>query len=245
MALDLALLHEVIRAPEAAPPCLRVYSWMPPCVSLGFHQRVDADDVRRYRRLGYGVVRRPTGGRAVLHLAEITYSVVVAESVFRRPTSVIESYACLSLGLIEALALLGIRAELAPGISGDKVTGSKACFASAARCDLAHGGRKIVGSAQVRKKGAILQHGSIPLVDRREAEADALLGEGAQPIAGVVSVAEAAGRTVSYSEAAGAIRAGFERAFSLSLTDMPLNEELLGGCEAFRPLVRVGAPQGS
>jgi len=215
MGRDLALMDEVREDPANALPALRVYAWDPPCVSLGFHQKTADLDLDRCLALGYDVVRRPTGGRAVLHDREITYSLVVPESVFGRATSVIESYRILSQGLIEGLAHLGIATRLAPGSEHAGQGGSAACFASAARCDLVYGDRKVVGSAQVRRKGAILQHGSIPLVDREEAERVAILGDGAEPITGVTDLTTAAGRAVTYAEAAGALRQGFADAFGL------------------------------
>jgi len=155
----------------------------------------------------------------VLHDREITYSLVVPESIFGRATSVIESYRILSQGLIEGLALLGITTRLAPGSEHAGQGGSAACFASAARCDLVHGDRKVVGSAQVRRRGVILQHGSIPLVDREEAERMAILGEDAEPITGVTDLTTAAGRTITYAEAAQALRQGFAGAFGLQFLE--------------------------
>lgn len=219
MGRDLALMDEIREDPATALPTLRVYAWDPPCVSLGFHQRTAELDLDRCRALGYDVVRRPTGGRAVLHDREITYSLVVPESIFGRATSVIESYRILSQGLIEGLALLGITTRLAPGSEHAGQGGSAACFASAARCDLVHGDRKVVGSAQVRRRGVILQHGSIPLVDREEAERMAILGEDAEPITGVTDLTTAAGRTITYAEAAQALRQGFAGAFGLQFLE--------------------------
>ena len=226
MGLDLALMEEMHESPETALPSLRLYAWAPPCVSLGYHQRAEEIDFDRVHRAGFDLTRRPTGGRAVLHFEELTYSVVVPADVFGGPTTVIESYRILSDGLVRGLTRMGIDAMLAPGVRSEKQAGSPACFAAVALCDLVSSGRKIVGSAQVRRKGVILQHGSIPLIDREETERVALMGEGAPPISGMTCLTEAAGRPIGYAEAAGAVREGFIEAFGLDLVETQVSPDL-------------------
>ena len=160
-ALNMAVDDVLLDAARAGRgPILRTYGWSPPAVSLGFGQRPrEAVDAARCRDLGIDVVRRPTGGRAVLHWNEITYSFHCAEG--EGPAAHALPEACRILGecLAEGLRRGGVQVELAPG--GRPGGRHGACFASASRWELTHGGRKLVGSAQRRTRGALLQHGSL------------------------------------------------------------------------------------
>jgi lipoate-protein ligase A len=138
---------------------LRFYGWSPPCLSLGRFQRWD-------EVLGdapaFDVVRRPTGGRAVWHHHEITYCAVLREEVLPRgSTSVAGAYAWLSRGFLAGLQTLGVQATLAP--SGNDRVQTPDCFASATRADFVVDGRKLLGAAQRRHNGVVLQHGSLLL----------------------------------------------------------------------------------
>jgi lipoate-protein ligase A len=173
MAVDAALLAWAVRThPER--PVLRLYRWARPALSLGVHQRVSDELVARCAERGVDVVRRPTGGTAVLHGDDLTYS-VVAPSGGR---GVLDAYSWVAEGLIAGLALLGITAET--GGPGNRLVGPpaldarSACFATTVGADLKVGGSKICGSAQVRRSGWFLQHGSIPLGDNRPMTADLL-----------------------------------------------------------------------
>lgn len=157
MAVDEAIL--LSHAAGEVPPTLRLYRWKPPALSLGYFQdagrEVDADACAR---MGYDVVRRPTGGRAVLHDRELTYSVVISQALL--PGTVLETYRWLSGGLLGGLELLGVPAELSrPG--GLSEPGSAACFDSPSAYELVVGGKKLIGSAQTRRQDTILQHGAI------------------------------------------------------------------------------------
>ena len=160
-ALNMAVDDVLLDAARAGGgPILRTYGWSPPAVSLGSGQRAhEAVDVHRCRELGIDVVRRPTGGRAVLHWKEITYSFHCAEG--EGPAAHALPEACRILGecLAEGLRRGGVEVELAPG--GRPGGRHGACFASASRWELTCGGRKLVGSAQRRTRGALLQHGSL------------------------------------------------------------------------------------
>ena len=162
MAVDEALLLE--HAAGGTPPTLRLYRWDPPAVSLGYFQDPATEvDQAACRSLGITVVRRPTGGRAVLHDREVTYSVVVGGR--RLPGSVVETYRRLAEGLVLGLRALGAEAVLAPEKATPEGSGRAlgACFEVPSSYEIIVGGRKVVGSAQIRRKGVILQHGSIPL----------------------------------------------------------------------------------
>jgi lipoate-protein ligase A len=157
-------------------PALRFYRWSPPCVSIGYFQNPARDiDLEFLRREGIDLVRRPTGGRAVLHEDEITYAVVLPESLL--PAGVVPSYRRLADVFLAALNDLGVRGEL-KGPEG-RPDRSGSCFASASAYEITVEGRKVIGSAQVRRNGVVLQHGSILLAVDYERQAGCLKGPSA------------------------------------------------------------------
>ena len=166
MAVDEAILNAV--AAGVAPPTLRFFQWRPACLSLGYFQPYAVVDGEACTASGVGVVRRPTGGRAILHDRELTYSVALPLATLGGDRGVEPTYFRLSQALLEGLRASGAwvtlaRAEPEPG-SGH----SPACFDRASAHEILLEGRKVVGSAQVRRAGALLQHGSIlfdPQVD--------------------------------------------------------------------------------
>jgi lipoate-protein ligase A len=144
---------------ESAAPVLRFYGWRAPCVSIGRLQK--NFDFARASEAGFEIVRRPTGGRAVLHQHEITYCVVLhASQLPRASRSVIGAYNWLSAGFLAGLQTLGIRAQLGSAHSGSTPTAAN-CFGAAAQCDFLVGGKKLIGAAQCRKNDVILQHGAM------------------------------------------------------------------------------------
>lgn len=158
MAVDEAILAAHGRG--ESPPTLRFYGWSPPALTIGYFQKVEKQvDLEGCRRAGVDMVRRPTGGRAVLHHHEVTYSVVVRNSIL--PGSVEETYLALSQGLARGLASLGIPVDMVP--AGRAQSSGAACFDAPSSYELSVGGRKLVGSAQCRAHGALLQHGSVLL----------------------------------------------------------------------------------
>lgn len=167
MAIDEAVLIAVSEG--ESPPTLRFYGWDPATLSIGYFQKVKKEVNRdRIRANGLGFVRRPTGGRAVLHDREVTYSVILSEDYPGMPTSVTDSYRVISTGLLEGFRELGLQAEMVPlETEEEKVQyaslGSAACFDSPSNYELVVEGRKVAGSAQTRQRGVILQHGSILL----------------------------------------------------------------------------------
>ncbi len=160
MARDLAILEQV--AAGEAPPTLRFYSWSPPAISLGhFQQEEDIVDTGACRRLGIEIVRRPTGGRALLHHRELTYSVVLPETHPLLPKGVLLSYRLLSTAIVSGLQRLGINAEMAPGESRGPGLAPGSCFDTPSAYEVQVAGKKVAGSAQLRRDGVLLQHGSI------------------------------------------------------------------------------------
>lgn len=231
MAVDEALLEGCARG--ESPPTLRFYTWRPAAVSLGYAQEVDAEiDRDACRRLGIDWIRRPTGGRAVLHGRDLTYSVAAPARVL--PGGVLDVYRRLAAGLTAGLRDLGVPAEPfarsapaeGPWRRGGRGRGDPSpCFVSPSRWEIAVAGRKLVGSAQARRRGAVLQHGSIPLADDGERLAAVLRLEGE---AARLEAREALGRTsVSLAEILGAVpeterlvqalAAGFSRALGVRL----------------------------
>ncbi|HEU5170993.1 MAG TPA: hypothetical protein VFU46_10670 [Gemmatimonadales bacterium] len=198
MAIDSALLA---LAGNDGVGFLRLYRWDPPCLSFGRHEPA----LRRYDRtritaLGLNTVRRPTGGRAVWHEAELTYAVAAPAGALG---GLRESCARIHGMLRHALALLGVSATVAPAPEGPAPTGAGACFAAPAGGELLVDGRKVVGSAQLRSERATLQHGSLLLGGDQRRVAEVTVGGVAS--APVATLADALGRPVGFAEAAEAV----------------------------------------
>ncbi len=170
MAIDEAILLNHLQ--KQTPPTLRVFRWSQPAISLGRFQKVEQEILlARCEQQRIDLVRRPTGGRAVYHRDEFTYS-FTSSKAYGIPAGIVAAYAHLAQGLIAALASLNVPAELSEGRVSKQP--SAACFASSTQADLTSGGFKLIGSAQVWKEDALLQQGSLPL-DDRSAEFYALL----------------------------------------------------------------------
>lgn len=162
MAIDEALL--LTMASMVNPqPLLRFYGWKPATLSLGYAQSYHREvDEEACQLEGIDIVRRPTGGRAVLHQYELTYSLIAPEHDPNVSGTVVQSYLKISQALSMGLQNLGVPAEMvASGGTGGAT--SSACFDAPSWYELVVGGRKLVGSAQMRKEGMLLQHGSILL----------------------------------------------------------------------------------
>jgi lipoate-protein ligase A len=160
MAIDDALLHSV--ADGRSMPILRLYRWQPATLTVGYAQTIDAGiDLSACRTRGIDVVRRPTGGRAVLHDREVTYA-VMAPIGDPFGAGVAESYQVIASVLRNVLCKFGLPAELVPGQSRGQ-QGRAACFTAPAQHELLIDGCKVAGCAQKRRGQAFLQHGSIPL----------------------------------------------------------------------------------
>ncbi|RCK75415.1 MAG: Lipoate-protein ligase A [Anaerolineae bacterium] len=178
MAVDEAILDAIGK--ELVPPTLRLYSWQPPCLSLGYAQPISDVNLPALLSNGWDLVRRPTGGRAILHTDELTYAVIGPPQEPRLQGSVLESYQRLSQALLKALDLLHIPAQAKPlssptptatsALSGSPASASHmpehpnpVCFETPSNYEILANGKKIIGSAQARRKDGVLQHGSFPL----------------------------------------------------------------------------------
>jgi len=206
MAFDETVLEGIARGDTQ--PTLRLYSWKPAAISVGYFQGLREEiDLAACERLGVDAVRRATGGGAVLHDAEVTYSLVVPEGHELAPPDILESYRLICAGIVEGLALLGVEAAFAP-IN-----------------DIVAGGKKVSGNAQTRKKGVLLQHGTLLLdvdVEKmftlllvpQEKLKGRLIADVKQRVTGLRGLL---GREVGYREAAGALASGFSSAWGADL----------------------------
>jgi lipoate-protein ligase A len=165
MALDQALLESA--SCKGFLPTLRFLRWDPPALSIGRFQDINEIDLVACEAENIDVVRRPTGGKCILHMDDFTYSLVLPPNC-GLPRNVVKAYAVICEGILAAVKRLGLPAVLQSRESGDYSQVKGACFAASTQADLEYKGRKICGSAQVRRRGALLQHGSILLQDRSQ-----------------------------------------------------------------------------
>jgi lipoate-protein ligase A len=163
MAIDRAIL--ALHANGQSPPTLRFYQWQPPAVSLGYFQKRHNLDLEACQQYGIEVVRRPTGGKAVLHLKDLTYA-VIAGTADGIPSAVTAAYRLISEGLLAGFHCLGIDARM--GRETGKSPQTDVCFLRCAIGAIVHHGKKLVGSAQTWHASSMLQHGSIMVVPQEE-----------------------------------------------------------------------------
>ncbi len=243
MAIDEAILIQ--HSEGKVPPTVRFYTWNPATLSIGYFQKAEKEiDIAAVKERNLGFVRRPTGGRAVLHDQELTYSVIVSESHPKMPSSVTEAYKVISLGLLHGFQELGLEAEMVSLASEEEKEkysspGSSACFDSPSWYELVVEGKKVAGSAQTRQKGVILQHGSI-LLDMDVELLFSLLKFPSERVKQrmidsfvqkAVTINEVSGRTVSLNEAIDAFYKGFASGLGVILTEEPLTKEELALAE--------------
>lgn len=233
MAVDEALLR--CMAPDGAP-VLRLYGFAPPCMSLGrFQPAGDLSDDAVRQRGGVDVVRRPTGGRAVLHDDEVTYAVVVGRRHLR-PFTKRAAYRASAAVLLRLLAALGVRGSVQPGdTAASAVDVDPDCYRATGEYEIVAGEKKLVGSAQITTRDGALQHGSIPLsmsylrIDRYLRHRGPAGDRGRTPRA--TSIADETGTHWSYEDAlqrlTSAARADFgARTSALSEAEARLAREL-------------------
>ncbi len=234
MAADESILEHIGRG--VTQPTLRLYAWQPACLSLGHAQPFADIDVQRLAARGWEMVRRPTGGRAILHTDELTYSVIGPADDPRLAGSVLESYNRLACALLQAVRSLGLDArsnplslEL-PGTAKHGAT-NPVCFEVPSAYEITADGRKLIGSAQARRKDGVLQHGSLPLVGdlTRITEALVFPDEAARQMAAdrllarATTVESVLGRVVSWEEAAQAFVRAFESELGLHFDSAELS----------------------
>lgn len=239
MALDEALLDW--HSKGLIPPTIRFYGWNPATLSIGYFQKVEKEiDLDVVKKHNLGFVRRPTGGRGVLHDQELTYSVIVSEEYPDMPKTVTEAYRVISEGILEGFKLLGLDAYFAVPKTEEereslKNPRSAVCFDAPSWYELVVEGRKVAGSAQTRQKGVILQHGSILL----DIDEDLLFNLFKYPNDRVkermqrnfknkaVAINALRANPVTIKEAKDAFRKGFEKGLSIELTPYELTADEL------------------
>jgi lipoate-protein ligase A len=244
MAIDEAIM--IAHREGLVPPTIRLYQWSPPAVSLGYFQDLKKEiDVDNCKNLGIDIVRRPTGGKAVLHDKELTYSFIIRENHPLINNSILETYKKISGGMIRGLSYLGVTAELVPlreKLKSDSLPkGEKheihhsdfksICFSVPSQYEVQVKGKKIVGSAQVRKREIVLQHGSLLI----ELEKDKLFSVFNFPSAQIrerfktrfnaTSLEEILNRKVNFSELSDILPRGFEEEFGVRLLEGELTEQ--------------------
>jgi lipoate-protein ligase A len=245
MAMDEALAEAC--AAGDSRPTLRFYRWEPAAVSLGRHQAIADVDRKGVDALGYDVVRRPTGGRAILHTDELTYSVTAPADEARVQGSVMDAYLRLSNALLTGLHDLGLEADKAPGNVRAGPDVSAACFEVPSAYEITAGGRKLLGSAQSRRAGYVLQHGSLPLVGDIGRLVDVLALPNAERealradlIGRACTVADALGAStadpaVQFENVVQALSSGFSQALNLILiAGHPTPQEVRRAAELIR-----------
>jgi lipoate-protein ligase A len=234
MAIDEAILESAGNG--LAPPTLRLYAWEPACLSLGMAQPSSEVNYTALAQRGWQAVRRPTGGRAILHTDELTYSICGLQTEPCLAGGVLESYRVIAAALLEALRLLGVAAtaDEIPGSRRSSPDGEQSkvgkeidpvCFTEPSNYEITAGGKKLIGSAQARRGNAVLQHGSLPLTGdlRRIVQVLNYPNMTARQAAAIritdraTTVEQLLGKKVSWEDAAVAMRRAFEGRLGLDL----------------------------
>lgn len=231
MAVDEALVTLYARSDR--PPVFRLYTWGPPALSLGYFQKTAGIRFDLLDRLGIVPVRRVTGGRAVLHFCDLTYS-LVARAGEDTPRGLADSYRYLCGGLLAAFAFLGIDARLGSEKPGAPMPAS--CFAVATPGDITWRGRKFVGSAQKRFGSSLLQHGSILLRSQEKILAEIFAGDGQGEsealLEKITCLENILGRRVEPEEVSKALISGFKNALNIEFQPDELSDEELAMAES-------------
>lgn len=226
MARDVAILEGV--AEGSSQPTLRLYGWNPPCLSLGRHQPVSAVDPVFCRDHGIDVIRRPTGGRALLHHLELTYSVTAPLGQGPIPRRLQDAYRTICDALVRACGAFGIDARLTPGeinVALPSPSSAIPCFEAPAGGEVVVANRKLIGSAMRAHGGAILQHGAILLDWDSEFQAGALgLADDASLRLQVTTFAEQLDRVPERGELERGIVEAFSRRLGVGFEEMTLTE---------------------
>lgn len=225
MAIDIGLLEQALEE----SPVLRLYGFAPPCLSIGLNQKLDEGTYSRTRAKGFDIVRRPSGGRAVLHHKDLTYSFIASEKNSGKhgilEHSVSNAYRQICTGLQEAFALLGLKTEL--GAAQTAYRHLADCFLATTNADLHFNGKKLAGSAQLRRHSCVLQHGSIPLELEQDIMPELLGERQSRNYERHANLFELLESKVDIAALNAAMKEGFEKAFQIEFDVRPLSEEEL------------------
>jgi lipoate-protein ligase A len=232
MAVDEAILESVYSGKSL--PTLRLYAWNPPCLSLGYAQPFTDVDVSTLNKNGWTLVRRPTGGRAILHTDELTYAVIAPETEPRVTGGVIESYLRLSQALLEALRLLDLspQSQEKSGLNHENRS-NPVCFEIPSNYEITVNAKKLIGSAQARRKKGVLQHGSLPMYGDLARILDALKFTSQDQrnkaklrlLDHATTLEVESGNHVNWQQASDAVKQGFRSILNLDLQPGELTEE--------------------
>jgi lipoate-protein ligase A len=231
MAVDEAIMESI--SIENTPPTLRLYAWIPYCLSLGHAQRIEDVNLNALHQRQWGLVRRPTGGKAILHADELTYSVIALQNDPHVCGSILESYLRISSALLNSLKLLNIQAD-ARNIDtiNKKGIDNPVCFEITSNYEITCSGKKIIGSAQSRKMNVLLQHGAIPLhgdirrvidVLNYQSDEERLLAT-SQLCDHAGTLLSVTGQLYSWEDVAQALIHGFSETFKITLKPDMLSE---------------------
>lgn len=237
MAVDESILLHIGRGDS--PPTLRLYAWTPACLSLGYAQPFADVDAKRLRERGWEIVRRVTGGRAILHTDELTYSVIAPNNEPRVAGTVLESYSRLAQALLLAVKNLNVPVEMKQVEQNGILLNNPICFEVPSTYEITVDGRKLIGSAQARKKEGVLQHGSLPLSGDLTRICEALVFEDElartdaanRLLLRATTVESALGREVGWEEASQAFIRAFEAQLGLSFEHGKLSEKEISRTE--------------
>jgi lipoate-protein ligase A len=237
MAVDQAVLEHIGHG--ASLPTLRLYAWEPACLSLGHAQPFADVDTARLHERGWEVVRRATGGRAILHTDELTYSVIGSAEEPLLAGGVLESYNRIAQALLLAVKNLELPVEMKEGKTTDHTAPNPVCFEVPSTYEITVDGKKLIGSAQARKKEGVLQHGSLPLTGDLTRICQALVFENETAreeasrrlLARATTVESALGRALSWESAAQSFIHAFESQLELCFEKGDLSEFEAGRAE--------------
>jgi lipoate-protein ligase A len=231
MAVDESILESVYS--KESLPTLRLYAWQPACLSLGRTQPFAEADMQALQAKGWDIVRRPTGGRAILHTDELTYAVIAPNHEQRVAGGVLESYLRLSRALLEALRIMGLDPEAnqkaAKPASGEF---NPVCFEVPSNYEITVDGKKLIGSAQARRMEGILQHGALPLTGDLSRIITALQFDDDEArekaktrlLAHAATVESITGTAPTWQQASEAFKQAFSEALNLDLIPGGLSE---------------------
>jgi lipoate-protein ligase A len=238
MAVDEAILEAATRAD--VPPTLRLYAWQPACLSLGYAQPASDVDNDRLKDRGWDLVRRPTGGLAILHTDELTYSVCGPEDNPVLSGDILSSYKRLSSAILSALELIGVGVQALPQEKNPDLRNPEpVCFEVPSNYEITADGKKLVGSAQARRQGGVLQHGTLPLYGDLSRITQVLafpdqtnrIQAAERLLARATTVQSAMGRLVTWEQAAEAFTKGFMQTLGLNLIAGELSDKELARTE--------------